>query len=104
VKNIKSVIGVVAVSAVLSLGFSGIAYAGDAKMKNVSEFLCKDILRTSGEDRDIAVAFMHGYLLGKSGKDAFNRDTLSAATDGFIEACLNNTGAVAVDTLRKQLK
>jgi hypothetical protein len=47
---------------------------------------------------------MHGYLLGKSGKDAFNRDTLSAATDGFIEACLNNTGAVAVDTLRKQLK
>jgi len=80
------------------------ASAGDAQVKNVNEFLCKDILRTSGDDRDIAVAFMHGYLLGKSGKDTFNRATLSAATDNFIEACLNDVNGVAVKTLKKQLK
>lgn len=103
-KTIKSAISVIAVTTICSMGFSGVAHAGDAQVKNVNEFLCKDILRTSGDDRDIAVAFMHGYLLGKSGKDTFNRATLSAATDNFIEACLNDVNGVAVKTLKKQLK
>ena len=103
-KRIQSVISVIAVSALFSLGFAGAAHAGDTQTKNVNDFLCKDILRTSGDDRDIAVAFMHGYLLGKSGKETFEKATLMAATDNFIEACLDNTGAVAVKTLGKQLK
>ena len=101
-KTIKSFISVVTVSAVVSLGTVGVAHAGE-EMKNINEFKCKDILRTSGEDRDIAVGFLHGYLLGKSGKETFNKEKLMKATDGFIEACLDNTGAVAVKTLQKQL-
>ncbi len=102
-KTIKSIISVVAMSAVFSLGSFGVAHAGE-EMKNINDFKCKDILRTSGEDRDIAVGFLHGYLLGKSGKDTFSKETLMKATDNFIEACLDNTSAVAVKTLHKQLK
>ncbi|MCW8963605.1 MAG: HdeA family protein [Gammaproteobacteria bacterium] len=101
--SLKAAISVFAVSMVLATPLHA-EPAGDAQVKNVNEFLCKDILRTSGDDRDIAVAFMHGYLLGKSGKDTFNRATLSAATDNFIEACLNDVNGVAVKTLKKQLK
>ena len=103
-KVVKSVVGAIATSAIISLGMVSVTYAADAEVKNVNEFLCKDILRVAGDERDIAVAFMHGYLLGKSGKETFNRAALSAATDNFIEACLGDVNGVAVKTLGKQLK
>ena len=102
-KSVKSVAASVAVSILMALGVAGAAYAGDEQVKNVNEFLCRDILRVAGDERDIAVAFMHGYLLGKSGKDTFNREKLSAATDNFIEACLGDVNGVAVKTLQQQL-
>ena len=103
-KNLKSVMSVFAVSAVISLSLGGAAHAGDAQVKNVNDFTCKDVMRTSAADRDIAVAFMHGYLLAKSGKDTFNKATLGAATDNFVEACLDNPKDVAIATMKKQLK
>jgi hypothetical protein len=47
---------------------------------------------------------MHGYLLGKSGKNKFDKAILAKATDDFIEACLDDTGAVAITTMENQLK
>lgn len=96
--------GIAFVGMVLGHGAIGISFAAEEEQSNINSFLCKDILRVAGDERDIAVAFMHGYLLGKSGKETFNRPTLSAATDGFIEACLDNVDAVAVKTLKSQLK
>jgi len=100
----KSIISTFVVSSVLALGLTGVASANEAGAKNINDYLCKDILRSSGGDRDIALAFMHGYLLAKSGKDAVHRDKLSKASDDFIEACLDNPKGKAVDTLAKQLK
>ncbi len=103
-KTINSYLG--SLVAVMMLGYcaTSISFAAEEQQSNVNSFLCRDILRVAGDERDIAVAFMHGYLLGKSGKETFDRPTLSAATDGFIEACLNNVDAVAVKTLKNQLK
>lgn len=103
-KKLISVIGILVISSVCNLSLAGDTSKGKADLKNVNDFLCKDILRTSGEDRNIAVAFMHGYLLGKSGKSTFNKAELSEATDHFIEACLDNTKGGALDTLGKQIK
>ena len=102
-KSVKSVAAIVAVGIAVAFGLAGTAHAGDEQVKNVNDFLCKDILRVAGDERDIAVAFMHGYLLGKSGSDTFNREKLSAATDNFIEACLGDVNGVAVKTLQQQL-
>lgn len=103
-KNMKLFLGIPAVTVVLFATVPYSALAGEADVEEVDKFLCKDILRTSGDDRRNAIAFMHGYLLGKSGKNKFDKAVLAKATDDFIEACLDDTGAVAITTMANQLK
>lgn len=88
----------------LMLGVSGTSAAAESSMKNVNEFSCKTIMRADDFDQDAAVAFMHGYLLGKSGKSTFDTDKLSKATDAFIDACLDNPKSKAIDVLADKVK
>jgi len=100
----KSVVNMFVISSVLVLGFAGTAGASNEESKSINDYLCKDILRASGNDRDIAIAFMHGYLMGKSGEHVINKPRLSKATDDFIEACLGDANSKAITTLKKQIK
>jgi hypothetical protein len=79
----------------------GLAAAQDAKDRSVEQYLCKDVVRESGSDRDVAVAFLHGYLLGKSGSSKFNLDVLYKQSNAFIERCLDNPGERAMDAMTK---
>ena len=65
----------------------------------VDQYSCKDVLRESGANRDVAIAFLHGYLLGKAGTTKFNLNALRAQSDQFIEACLDKSGAKAVEIM-----
>ena len=69
------------------------------KDRTVEQYLCKDVMRESGENRDVAIAFLHGFLLGKSGKSNFNVDTLRKQSDKFIEACLEKPGDRAINVM-----
>jgi hypothetical protein len=69
--------------------------------RRVDQFLCRDLMRESGADRDVAVAFLHGYLLGKSGGDAFNLVQLRRESDAFIERCLDHPGESALQGMIK---
>lgn len=84
----------------LALGVSPVS-AQDAKDRTIEQFSCKDVVRESGADRDVAVAFLHGYLLGKSGSSKFNLDVLHKQSSDFIERCLNNLAERAVDSMAK---
>lgn len=84
----------------LASGF-GPAAAQDAKDRTIEQFLCKDVVRESGVDRDVAIAFLHGYLLGKSGSAKFNLDVLHKQSSAFIEHCLDNPSERAVDAMTK---
>ena len=75
------------------------ADAQPAKDRTVEQYLCKDVMRESGENRDVAIAFLHGFLLGKSGKSNFNVDTLRKQSDQFIEACLEKPGDRAINVM-----
>jgi hypothetical protein len=75
------------------------ASAQDAKSRTIEQYECKDVMRDSGANRDVAVAFLHGYLLGKSGGSAFNLDVLHRQTDAFVERCLDNPREKAVDAM-----
>src|SRR6185436_20718657 len=79
----------------------GPASAQDAKDRSVEQYLCKDVVRESGVDRDVAVAFLHGFLLGKSGSSKFNLDVLQKQSNDFIERCLDNPGERALDAMSK---
>lgn len=75
------------------------AQAQDKGERSIEQYSCKDVMRESGGNRDVAVAFLHGYLLGKSGGSAFNTETLRKQTDAFIERCLDNPAIRAVDAM-----
>ena len=82
----------------LAPAFSPVA-AQDAKDRAVEQFLCKDVVRESGVD--VAIAFLHGFLLGKSGSAKFNLDALHKQSSDFIERCLDNPGERALDAMAK---
>jgi HdeA/HdeB family protein len=75
--------------------------AQDTNERAVEQYACRDILRESGSNRDVAIAFLHGFLLGKSGNTKFNLETMTKQTDAFLERCLDNPHDKAVDTMMK---
>ena len=92
----------IAAAVVAGLGlWPATAWAQDAKDRTVDQYTCKDVMRESGANRDVAIAFLHGYLLGKSGSSKFNVDVLRKQSDDFIERCLENPGEKAVDAASK---
>jgi len=75
--------------------------AQDSKDRTVEQYTCKDVMRESGSNRDVVIAFLHGYLLGKSGSSKFNLDVLRKQSDDFIERCLDNPAEKAVEAAAK---
>jgi HdeA/HdeB family len=69
--------------------------------RTVEQFACKDVMRESGLDRDVAIAFLHGFLVGKSGNSKFNIDLLRKQSDLFIDRCLENPNEKALDAMLK---
>jgi len=90
-------------SAILAMAFFGatttLALAEETGDRTVEQYSCKDVLRESGSSRDTAIAFLHGYLLGKSGASKFNLGELSKQTDAFIDHCLDNPNEKALDAM-----
>ena len=75
--------------------------AQDNKDRTVEQYSCKDIMRESGANRDVAIAFLRGFMLGKSGSTKFNLDVLHKQSDDFIERCLANPDEKAMDAMAK---
>ena len=88
-------------AAILTLSISARLSAQDANGRAVDQYTCKDVMREHGGNRDVTVAFLHGYLLGKSGRSTFNLDELHKQTSAFIERCLDNPAERAVDAMAK---
>lgn len=67
--------------------------------RTVEQYSCKDVMRDSGPNRDVAIAFLHGYLLGKSNTSSFNLEVMEKQTDAFIDRCLDNPNEKAVEAM-----
>lgn len=105
---LKSNVGAVAVAALTALSLSATnALAGEPASQNERDLksnTCKDVMRLSGEDRDIALAIVHGYMLGKKGTTKFKIDALAQITDKFIDHCLDNPKDNALAAFEKIAK
>ena len=77
------------------------AVAQDSTDRKVEQYACKDVMREGGTNRDNAIAFLHGFTLGKSGGSAFSLEKLTMQTDAFIDHCLDNPGDKALDAMMK---
>jgi len=87
------------IAALVSLVAITPALAQDGKDRTVDQYKCRDVMRENGDNRDNAIAFLHGYLLGKSGGQSFNLDVLHRQTQAFVELCLSNPDSKAVDQM-----
>lgn len=87
------------VTAALLACLAGEVGAQDNLNRTVDQYKCRDVMREAGANRDIAIAFLHGYLLGKSGSQSFNLDTVHKQTEAFVEHCLSNPDGKAVDSM-----
>jgi hypothetical protein len=80
------------------------AAAQQNNMRNVGQYLCKDVMREHGNNRDVAISFLNGFLLGKSGSQAFDIDALHTRTTDFMEYCLDHPAEKAIDAMEKVKK
>ena len=78
--------------ALLSASICGVGPARSqaSSEREVERFTCKDVMREPNTSREVAIAFLHGYLLGKSGTSKFDVDLLKAQTDSFVDQCLDH--------------
>jgi hypothetical protein len=58
-------------------------------------------MRLSGSEREVSLALVHGYRLGKMGTTQFDVEALSDLTDAFIEYCLDNPAENALEAFEK---
>ena len=94
-------LNVVALGSMLLIGAFGAQLANAAEKRTVESYSCKQVMRESGVNRSSAIAFLHGFVLGKSGNSTFSIETLTKQTDAFIDSCLDNPAAKALDTMMK---
>jgi len=83
-RDMRRYVSIMLISASLAV-FSASGTAAETDDKNLNDYSCKDVMRFSGEHREIAIALLHGYFLGKQGKTAFNTETLAGRTDQFMD-------------------
>ena len=83
------------------IGLPSFAVAQDSSSRNVDQYTCKDVMRGGDDSRTTAIAFLHGYLLAKSGKSTFDLDTMAKQTDAFTENCLDSPNEKAVNVMTK---
>ena len=84
---------------------SSAAFAGElSEPRDLKDNQCKDVMILSGEDREIAIAFAHGYMLGKRNTTRYVPEELGEATDKFMDYCLDNPKDNALAAFEKFTK
>ena len=94
---------VVSVTALL-LGAATTIAAEPSKLKDLNDLLCKEVMILSGVDRDLSIAFAHGYMLGKNKTTQYEIDRLAKITDAFIDYCLDHPTEKALASFEKVYK
>jgi HdeA/HdeB family len=86
------------VALALAIVIAAPAFAQDDK-RNVADVECKAVMRLNDRERENTIVFLHGYLAGKKGELIIDIAKLSAATDKFIDHCLDNPKDKAVEVM-----
>jgi hypothetical protein len=90
-----------AVTSALCCVGSAVLAEDPSSTKDLNEYACKDVMRLSGSEREVSLALLHGYRLGKMGETQFDVEVLSDLTDRFIDYCLDNPNDKALATFEK---
>ena len=102
--TLHRVLAVAVTFTLLCLGGST-AFAGElSEAKDLKDYKCKDVMILSGDDREIAIALAHGYMLGKKNTTKYVPEVLGVATDNFMDYCLDHPADNALEVFEKFTK
>lgn len=90
-----------ALASVLLVSTTAVLAEEESTQKNLNDFVCKDVMRLSGSERDNTLALAHGYRLGKMNTTTYEIEVLSDLTDRFIDHCLDNPNDKALAAFEK---
>ena len=79
----------------------GPAGAAEGGVVEITDYLCKDIMRMSDDERAVSMGVLHGYRLGKKGVTSFVAEDLAKVSNEFIEYCLDNPHEKAMASFEK---
>ena len=96
-KRIITIISALSLTVLMSA--PGLSLAAEARLSDVNGYMCKDVMRMTGADREISVGFLHGWWMAKLNLTKFNKEQVAVVTDRFVEYCLDNPKAKAVDAM-----
>jgi hypothetical protein len=100
-KSYRTLAMIISAAVAAAVAYPLLASAQDANVRAVEDYTCKDVMREGGSSRDVAIAFLHGYLLGKSNGNKVDVETMGKQTDAFMEQCLDNPAQSALATMIK---
>jgi hypothetical protein len=96
----KKTVGLAFVAVVVSMFLpSGMISAQENTTRDIAKVDCKTVMRLDDRERESAIVFLHGYLAGKKGDTVIDLAKLGAATDKFIDNCLDNPKSKALDVM-----
>jgi hypothetical protein len=73
--------------------------AQESSARDIAKVDCKTVMRLDDREKEAAIVFLHGYLVGKKGDTVIDLAKLGAATDKFIDTCLDNPKSMALDVM-----
>jgi len=64
---------------------------------DIGKLTCKELMRGNDSDRDVGIAFYHGFLAGKTNSQV-------AKTERVTDYCLSNPTSTVMDAFTKSAK
>ena len=71
---------------------------------HIGKMTCKELMGGNDTDREVGIAFYHGYLAGKKGSQTIDLPTASALSDRVKDYCLSNPTSTVMDAFTKSVK
>jgi hypothetical protein len=71
---------------------------------DIGKLTCKELMRGNDSDRDVGIAFYHGFLAGKTNSQVINIHDTGAKTERVTDYCLSNPTSTVMDAFTKSAK
>jgi len=94
-------IGTLAAVATAALAALSAAADADDETVNIEQISCREMLKMEGEERDLTLIFMHGFVSGEKAAPELDETELSDATETILDTCIDNPGDSVLSVFHK---
>ena len=82
--------------------FLGPAMAdADDETVDIGQISCREMLKMEGEERDLTLIFIHGFVSGENAAPELDELELSDATETILDTCIDNPSESVLSVFHK---